>query len=73
MLAQGHNLRLRDEGGGRGRSSTQNKKNQDSQHMLRMKPQIFAENHRMLQKPVLPKCFLLFKFLPYAENAEGPL
>ena len=30
----GHNLRLRDEGGGRGRSSTHNKKTQDSQHML---------------------------------------
>ena len=32
--SQGNNLRLRDGGGSRGKSSTQNQKTQDSQHML---------------------------------------
>ena len=34
MLVQGNNLRLRDEGGSRGRSGTQSSKDQDIQHTL---------------------------------------
>ena len=45
MLAQGHNMRLRDEGGGRGMSSTQDPQNQDNQHMLDQPRGSLPENY----------------------------
>ena len=46
MLAQGSNLRLRDQGGSRGRSRSQDQKNQDSQHMLEQPRGYFPDIRR---------------------------